>query len=441
MLIYSGSDEFVSNFSLLENEYRNNSGIIIKCVGSAYDNVNNLESYMGSKDPPDIFTIENFDELTQRYQAGDIMDFINASEEDFREITEGIPESLRLGLNDINNCGVPLTYRGFGFVFNPKTIGALFGESRMQSVINDLKKCNFEDFKSFVDSVSSYIENGDGSVSINKSNYPFLTNKTALASNLSSVFLMSAETSYETLMNPALACHFVSASDLKNSQTISNATKSISKFMEMLDMISSKTLLGRGVSFADPEINSQSQALKNFVSGQALFLVADDTVFQGIKKLNPEFSEHLMFLPLKTRVDDEIVFANGIDLGKINSHLTVFCPYYIAINAKTEHSKMAQDFIIWLFTSPVAQKILIENLKFVPYNCNDISSIENSLSRSVMQYVSTSSTLPAIFTGVEEAWKTVINQRILKFYLAKNVWDSEDYKNFANFCARKWNKN
>ena len=84
--------------------------------------------------------VKRFDELKVQRQYGNIFDFCNASEKTFREIVEKIPDSLRLKVNEINNCGIPLTLQGFGFAVDQGLLASIFGEEAYKNLINDLGK-------------------------------------------------------------------------------------------------------------------------------------------------------------------------------------------------------------------------------------------------------------------------------------------------------------
>ncbi|ONI41435.1 hypothetical protein AN639_10880 [Candidatus Epulonipiscium fishelsonii] len=79
-----------------------------------------------------------------------------------------------------------------------------------------------------------------------------------------------------------------------------------------------------------------------------------------------------------------------------NSQISVGVPMYLSIdneNATPEQQAGAIDFINWLFTSEVGQEYYVEKMKFIPAYKNVSATPQDSLSRSILEYMNNGKTL------------------------------------------------
>ena len=414
ILIYNTEPSFSSVFNKISDEYANSSGISV-----AFSNKNSdvLENF--GAEAPDIFMVKRFDEIQVQRQYENIFDFHNASEKTFREIVEQIPDNLRLKLNDINNCGVPLTLRGFGLAVDQGLLSSIFGDEACKSIINDLTMCSFDDFKKFVENIkSSYIVLNGNEYKINQE----------AAKNLESVFLFPIDTPFPKLFNNLLVESFSNMSNMMLSSDAVSMNGKIEKWMQMIDLITSHSKPSRGSTFISMKENSKSEAIKKFVKRKSLFLIAEDSDYEEIKSQDSDVAQNLVFIPLKAPFES----------NNINSRITAYCPYYFVINSKSEKLKIAQDFLTWLISSPSAQKYLIQDLKFILYNTIDSGTIENSLGRSTLNYFQCDSILEPIFQITKTSWMNNISQFLTKKYLSSRQWNDRYYKSFEDYCIKKW---
>ena len=414
ILVYNTEPKFSEVFNKISDEYSNSSGIV---VAFSDNNSDVLSNFLNN--PPDIFMIKNFDEFRVQQQYENIFDFQNSSETTFKEVMEKIPDSIKLKSNVINNCGLPLTLRGFGLAVNQDLLSSIFGEESYKNVVNDLMSCSYSDFKKFVENIKF------NSTTLNGNEYKI--NQNAIKS-LDSIFSFHIETPFGHLLNNALSEAFPTSSELMMSNNVEKLSGKISKWMQMVDLLSSHSDPSRGSSFLNVEINSKSNAIKKFSDGKSLFLVAEDSDYEEIKKQNVEASKNLIFIPLKAPFETE----------NANTKLTVYCPYYFVINSKSEKLKIAQDFLTWLISSPTPQKYLIENLNFVPYNVYDMETIENPLGRSTLTYFQCNNVLEPIFQGANNNWISTISQYLQRIYLPLRKWHESYYKSFENYCIKRW---
>ena len=419
-LIYNTEPSLETCFERLADEYKNVSGIVPSVVTK---DIEMLYNFNNSDNPPDIFMVKNLEELKSQNQYGNVSDFLNASEKTFQEVMKTIPDMLRLKINNINNCGLPLSISGFGWAVNKKLLSSVFGEESYKNVINDLITCSYEDFVSFVNDIKF-----SNSTTLNGIVYGI--NRNALES-MESVFAIPADFSISKLFNIVFVKFFESASDLSNAANISDVSGKFSDWLHMMDVVTSNNSIKRGSDFISLEKNSRSSSVKNFVSGKSMFLLADDSDFEEIKKSDSDIASHLTFIPIKIPND----VNENID---INTNLTIHCPYYLMINAKSSKSKLAQDFLTWLVSSPSAKKCLLESANCVLYNVKDPDSVENSLTRSTLNYLQSDNVLPPVFQGIKKSWINSVYQQLNKKYLIVSNWSPSYFDNFDSYCLKKW---
>lgn len=413
ILVYNSDSSFSETFNRISDEYSNSSGIVI----AFSDKNTDLLGDFGSN-APDIFMVKNFSEFRSQQQYGNVFDFSNATEKTFREVVDRIPENLRLKSHEVNNCGIPLTIRGFGLAVNQSVLASIFGEDAYKNVINDLMVCSYDDFKKFVENIKF------NSVSLNGHEYNI---DRVAVSKLESIFSFHIEISFEHLLNNALCESYDSSYDLLVAKDSSGISDKISKWMHMVDLLSAHSNPSRGSHFIDKQMNSRENAIENFAKGKSLFLVSEDIDYEDIRKVDIEASKNLIFIPLKAPFESETS----------NSKITVYCPYYLVINNKSPKINIAQDFLTWLVSSPVPSKLLAEKLGFIPYDY-EAENIENSLGRSSLTYFRSGSILNPVFQGANKNWINDISQYFKKIYLPLKSWNENYYKTFENYCIKRW---
>ena len=107
------------------------------------------------------------------------------------------------------------------------------------------------------------------------------------------------------------------------------------------------------------------------------------------------------------------------------------------INCKSPRMKMAQDFLTWIISSNVAKKCLTES-NCAMYNITDPLIIENSLTRSAINYLQSENSFPPVFQGIKKSWSNSVYQQLIKQYLKSHSWTSTYFDNFDIYCIKKW---
>ncbi len=454
IFVYNSDTDIGTSFREMCDEYTSRTGIIIRTVTPAEEDntAENLENYLNAEHPPDIFTVNNLSELQKWKSNSNIWDFSNATEDSFKEVVNNIPESLRLSSNTSDSFGLPYTVEAYGFLVDPKMISSLFGGGKHRTVLKDLQDCSYEEFRSLVESLRTYINAGGAyEFSLSGNKYSFAPSKGDLSKNLNGVFSFAAgnaKNSGTYLTNIALASLFKSpaTANIADDPVIENLESSLLRFAEALDLITLNVsgpsgALGRGLELVSNTQNSAGQSMKNFVNGKSLFLLASTTDYDNLSMFNSLIAKRCVFIPIKMPFSEEDIKSSETIAKNINKSITVYVPRYYCINAKSseKEKKAAQDFLTWIKTSSLAEKYVIPEFGFTPYDIKESSVIDNPLARSMIEYISQGRTLPGAFQGAPDSWcNDTMGKYLIEQFFTKAAWDFEDYQKIADYGVKKW---
>ena len=454
IFIYNSDTSIGKTFREMCDEYTKRTGVIIRTVTpSESDNtIENLDSYINSEFPPDIFTVSNVQELKKWQQTENIWDFNNATEQSFKDVVNSIPQDLRLSSNTTDSFGVPATMEGYGLVVDPKMIASLFGGEKYRKVIDDLQLCSYEEFTYFVEALDLYIKTGASSeFTLNDKTYSFVSSKGELSEKLNGVFSFAAgdaKISGCYLMNPILASIFSSPAEayIANGSAVEGLSSPLMKHIESLDFISSYAAGNSGTLGRSPELtstnrNGKSQAIKNFINGGSVFLIASTKDYQNISIFDSLVAKRCMIIPFKVPITEFDIGAGKTFNKNLNKSISVNIPTYYCINARSggNEKKAAQDFLVWFKTSDLAQKYIVSDFGYVPYDLKTSSVLDNPLERSMLEYVSEKRYLPGVFMGAPGSWcSETMGKYIVNNLLSKSAWTLEDYENASNYGLEKW---
>ena len=455
IFIYNSDTNIGKAFREMCDEYTKRTGVIIRTVTPTEEEntIENLDSYINSEYPPDIYTISSMDELKRWQQSESVWDFNNATEENFKEVVNNIPLGLRLSTNNSDSFGVPATIEGYGYLMDLKMLASLVGEDKYHKVLNDLKKCSYEEFEYFVDALNYYINSEVSSeFTLNEKTYSFADSKGELSKNLKSVFSFPGGDSKicgSYLMNPILSSVFGTAAEayIANDTSIESLSSPLMKFAQQLDLISSSVasdtgVLTRGADFISTSKNGSVQSIKNFINGRSLFLIASTSDYERLSIFDSSLSKRCVFIPIKVAVNENDVNLEGKEFNNnLNKSINVTIPRYYCINGSSsdEEKKAAQDFLVWFKTSDLAQKYVVSEFGYVPYDIEDGSVLDNPLDRSLIEYVKENKFLPPVFMGAPGSWcQEVMGKYIINTLFTKPVWSLEDYESLVDYGLGKW---
>ena len=337
-------------------------------------------------------------------------------------------------------------------VVDPKMIASLFGGDKYRKVIDDLQLCTYEEFNYFVEALDLYIKTGSSSeFTLNNKTYSFVSSKGELSEKLGGVFSFAAgdpKISGCYLMNPILASVFSSPAEayIANSSAIESLSSPLMRHVESLDFISSYVAgdsggLSRGSEFISTNRNGKSQAIKNFINGKSVFLIASTKDYENISVFDSLVAKRCMLIPFKVPITEVDVGAGRSFNKNLNKSISVNIPTYYCINARSDgnEKKAAQDFLVWFKTSDLAQKYIVSDFGYVPYDLKTNSVLDNPLERSMVEYISDKKYLPGVFMGAPSSWcSETMGKYIVNNLLSKSAWTLEDYENVADYGLEKW---
>lgn len=455
LFIYNSYKDIDEDFSKMCEEYSARTGVIVKCVtpGEDEDADSQLQDYMNSGTVPDIFTVRNMKELKKWQSSESVLDFSNATETNFKDIANGITPSIRLSSNTVDNFGMPYTVEGYGYIVDPKMLSSLFGGDKYRAVLSALKTCTYDEFEGFVNSLRSYIDNGTTyEFQLNGETYSLLAKKSGLSENLNGVFSFPAGAPIYTgvyAMDAALSSAFNSASELSTAsdEKIMSLTNVFSSFAEGLELMTSSVAsknggLTRGIELVDSTTNSPNQALKSFVNGQSLFILEKNTIYDSMFLLDSSLANRVAFIPIKMPFNNINITASNMTEKIFSSSIPISVPMYFSINAKSSEKqrKLAQDFLVWFKTSEISQKYIIQSFKFIPYDIKESSAIDNQLSKSMIEYVSSGHILPAVSSGFPDTMADTVAKTIIDQYYTRSSWSFDDYGTMSEQIIRDWKR-
>ena len=92
---------------------------------------------------PDIYTVQKVTELTEWVSYDYAMDFSSATNmtPEFKELTDGISEELRMTLGEGTSYGIPYNMEGYGYIVDTKMLEDIFGEGIKQGRMRQGKNC------------------------------------------------------------------------------------------------------------------------------------------------------------------------------------------------------------------------------------------------------------------------------------------------------------
>lgn len=452
--IYNSDRDNEEKFREMCDEYTNRTGVIIKTITPSEedDNVENLESYLNSESAPDIFTVNNIQELKKWKSDGSVWDFSNATDENFKKVANDIPDYLRLSTNTADNFGIPYTVEGVGFVVDPKMISSLFGGDKYRNVIYDLQECSYDEFALMVEALRSYIvSSANFTFTLNGNEYSFVADKGELSKNLTGVFSFAAgvpKNAGTYMANIPVASVFDSsaATNLATKDDADKLEVPFLRFAETLDLITQNVAgnsgpMGRGNEMVSTSRNSTAQSLKNFVNGKSVFLLASTEDYENLSTFNSLVAKRCVFIPIKMPIEPAGFRTSEKIVKDVNRGIAVYSPKYFCMNANSnarQHDQ-AQKFLTWLSTSDLAAKYIVSEFGYAPYNIEDISVVDNPLTRSVLSYIAENKVLPCAVAGAPEDWGAeTLGKYLIEQYFSKAFWSEQDYQNIANYAVEKW---
>jgi raffinose/stachyose/melibiose transport system substrate-binding protein len=456
LYIFNSKGEISDSLEELVADYEKESGVKVKLFNTqaGEDHMKALRSLMNEKVKPDIYTVQSVAELEEWESYDYVMDYSKAEglTTEFKDLADNIPEELRLTTEDGTNYGVPYNIEGYGYMVDTQMISDIFGAGNKDKVLEDLRLCSYAEWENCIRVLGNMIDTGAGGpVTLNGNTYN-VGGKTGLASKLTGVFAVAGSDSWtygDHMLNVAVCSGLANVSQAQNATTeqVKNLKNAFVAYAKALDLKTTYAAgdsghLTRSADMINSSTNSYDAAIKKFAQSKAIFFKNGNWTASSIAEIDGAVAERLTFLPVKLPVTDADIHVEGLTAADMNSTIPVFASMYYVINNKNddEHKKAAQDFLVWLNTSETGMKYITEVFQFIPYNADpETTTVSNALGNSIIKYVNMGGTISNPYNGAPSNWGgNTVGTYILQNYLAKPVWDENDYNKIADYAVSQW---
>lgn len=132
-----------------------------------------------------------------------------------------------------------------------------------------------------------------------------------------------------------------------------------------------------------------------------------------VRSIAPDVYENMDFLPLPL-------------VGVKEDSIAVGVPAYWCVNKNSNDvdKSAAKDFMTWLYQSEEGKKIVVQELGYIPAFVNyDGIEITDSLSASIIRYVSEGKIMPWVFGGFPSGYEAQSASRIQAYISGLTTWD------------------
>lgn len=381
----------------------------IKAYESGHKNVKiNLEAVTGNdfaaslkakmqSDPPTIFSTGGFQDLKD---YGDILQDVS----DLDLLDHALEGTTDMFTKDGKVLAIPLYMEGYGFVVNRQ----MFEDAG----VDFDSMMTFEGMKAGFDSLKAEIDSGDM-----KDKYP----------NLEAVMEYPTKELWiagDHDANVAMTHDFKTAKEAYESDQFPGT--GMADYKTMVDFQAGYT------TNADNTANLNSvDYTTSLEGGLAIERVASlkqgNWIAPAVATTDPEVLEKLDLLPYS---------VPGYSDGKY----FVGVSGYWSINKKStdRQKEVAKDFINWLYTDPEAQKIVVNDCKFVPPydNFKDLKA-SDPLSQRIMDANEKGNTMNGwVYSGAPNTWsQQVVGVDVQKYLAGQATWDE-----VTDDCIEQWTR-
>lgn len=456
LYIFNSKGEISDSLKELVAEYEKESGVKVKLFNTqaGEDHMKALRSLMNEKVKPDIYTVQSVAELEEWESYDYVMDYSKAEgmTTEFKELADNIPEELRLTTEEGTNYGVPYNIEGYGYMVDTQMISDIFGAGNTDKVLEDLRLCSYEEWENCIRVLGAMIDTGaGGQVTLNGNVYN-VGGKNGLAAKLTGVFAVAGSDSWtygDHMLNVAVCSGLANVSQAQNAskEQVTGLKNAFVAYARALDLKTTYAAgdsghLTRSADMINATTNSYDAAIKKFAESKAVFFKNGNWTASGIAEIDSAVAERLTLLPVKLPIADADIYVEGLTAAQMNSTIPVFASMYYVINNRNDdaHKKAAQDFLVWLNTSETGMKYITEVFQFIPYNADpETTTVSNALGNSIIKYVNMGGTLSNPYNGAPSNWGgNTVGTYILQNYLAKPVWDENDYNKIADYAVSQW---
>lgn len=454
--IFNAKGENAVQIEAIAKAYQDATGIRVKTfsIGAGADQTAPMNTEMNSKNMPTIFSVQGINNLATWLEGGYIQDFSKVENNPaFSKLASDIAPDIRLTLGGTTNYGIPYNVEGYGYIVDKGMLAALFGVTDSAKIIKDIKTATYSEWEHLIIAVDNWIRRPSAvTVTLSGKSYKLAGSKTKLTGKLNGVMaVMGAQrwTYGDHFINVALNAAFPSINDALNAKEadIRRIRGPLVAYAKALDF-KTRYLAGkngparRGQDFVSEANFGYNETVQIFAEGKALFFKQGNWAYNNIAVVDKEVAERLYFLPVKMPFVAGDITASGMTIEKMARSIPVFVPNYYAINAlcAEDEKQKAYDFMVWMNTDPVARRIIIEDMAFIPYNADPaVTTVPNSLGNSILEYMKAGDTIGDRYHGAPGPWAgDTVGAFLMEQYLVKPAWTEADYQTIADYGVAKW---
>lgn len=454
--IFNAKGENAAQFEAMAQTYQQETGVRVKTfsIGAGAEQNQPMLAEMNSKNPPTIYSLQGINTLAMWLEGGYVQDFSQVQNNPaFTKLASDIAPDLRLTLGGTTSYGIPYNVEGYGYIIDKQMLADLFGLSDTAEIIDDIKSATYTEWEGFVNAVDAWIKTSEAAaVGINGKTYTLASAKTDLTGKLNGVIVLMGSQRWtygDHLVNVALNAAFPTINDSLNAKEadVRRIRGPLVAYAKALDF-KTRHLAGkngpaqRGQDLVSEANFGYDQAVQIFAEGKALLLKQGNWAYNNIAQVSKDMAERLYFLPVKMPFQDSDITVPGMTAAKINRSIPVFVPNYYAVNAlcAEDEKQKAYDFLVWMNTSASGQKVIIDDMAFIPYNADPASTtVPNSLGNSIIEYMKAGDTIGDRYHGAPGPWPgDNLGALLMEQYLTRPDWTEKDYQDIADFGVERW---
>lgn len=445
LYIFNSKGENAVEFKEMTEEYGRLTGQKIKVfsIGSGQEHLATLRQEMQLRNKPSIFSVQSLAELIEWKDGGFALDLQAANGgSEFSQLVASIKDDQVL-TTDTGSYGIPYGLEGGAYLVDTALLQSIFGDNAA-AVLASLKTCLYDDFESFVTTMTKWIK-GDAdaaSVTLESKTYALPAFKGFSLRGVFAVAGYERWTYGDHFVNNAVNAVFATAAEAYKATDaqLDQLTEPLKAYARALDLKTTNMTNTRGNSFVTTSTEYDS-TVNTFVQGRALFMEQGNWSIANLSKRNAAIVDTLDIIPMKMPITDAMIKVPGRTAASMAASIPVFVPNYYAINAQVskDEQKKAMDFLVWLNTSEKGKDYIVNKFNFIPFTADANTTLPIGLNNAVLAYVKAGKTLSDPYHGAPATWATqTLGNYIREGFLSNATWNDNAYDAIAGYALKTW---
>ncbi|MDO5416196.1 MAG: ABC transporter substrate-binding protein [Lachnospiraceae bacterium] len=411
-----------------------------------------LRSELKSKAYPTIFAA-NAVQFEEWKSAGYALGEEDIRNPELKALYESIPEPMRLQFDGEGNFGIPYNMEGYGVIADTRVIAEMLGLADTKTFESDYCEASYEEFQAMIQAMDAYIKGEGGeSFRLNGNTYQTQTEKGALTASLNGVFSIAGAEKWtygNHFGNYPICAVYSDVYEVKGAEPeqAELLKEPVRKSLEELEFLTRFAAgadgpVERGPRFINSTVTGYDQAVQNFAQGKAVFIKNGNWIYGNVEKISPEKAENLTMLPMKLNLTDADIQVEGLTVEQMNRSIPEFVSQYYVVNSKCTEKEQeeAEAFLLWLNTSETGMDYIVNQFAFVPFQAEEGTVLDNSLSNALVRFKAAGNILSNPFDAAPSAWGTEMYGRYLmeELFIQPETWDGARLEEIAGECVEYW---